>query len=146
MITLLYLGVLVLGEYLVGGIEAIQPTFLEANGKVTLSSWLLTLIGAFGVFAFFYAIAAVSNGKWMGGGDVKLVFLLGLFVGWPNIVVAVFLAFLLGSIIGVTQMRLSKKKISHEIPFGPYLVTGTWISLFFGDILVKFYLETILGF
>ena len=91
--------------------------------------------------AFFLAIVLISRGKWMGMGDVKLAFLMGLFLGWPNILVALFLAFLIGAIIGIGLIVAGKKTLKSEVPFGPFLVTGTFLALFWGEKLINYYLN-----
>ncbi len=89
--------------------------------------------------AFFLTIVLISRGKWMGAGDVKLAFLMGLFLGWPNILVALFLAFFIGAIIGVGLIASQRKTLRSEIPFGPFLVAGTFIALFWGQDIINWY-------
>ncbi|KPJ73630.1 hypothetical protein AMJ48_00120 [Parcubacteria bacterium DG_74_1] len=101
------------------------------------------LFSAFGAAAFFLLFILISRGAWMGGGDVKLVFLMGLVLGWPNIFVALFLTFLIGAIIGVDLILLGKKTLKSEIPLGPFLVFGTFIALFWGGPLINLYLDLI---
>ncbi|MDO8669062.1 MAG: prepilin peptidase [Candidatus Buchananbacteria bacterium] len=98
------------------------------------------LLSAFGAAGFFLAIVLVSRGKWMGVGDIKLAFLMGLVLGWPNILAALFLAFLIGAIIGLGLIIWGKKTIKSEVPFGPFLVLGTFIALFWGRELINWYL------
>ncbi|MFH1180805.1 MAG: prepilin peptidase [bacterium] len=102
------------------------------------------LISAVGAAAFFLAIVLISRGKWMGAGDIKLAFLMGLFLGWPSIAVALFLAFLSGAIIGVGLVFAKKKELKSEIPFGPFLVGGAFIALFCGQNIINWYLNLIL--
>jgi len=99
------------------------------------------LLSAFGAATFFLAIVLVSRGKWMGIGDIKLAFLMGLFLGFPNILVALFLAFSIGAIIGLGLIVSGKKTLKSEVPFGPFLVTGTFIALFFGGQIIHWYLN-----
>jgi len=99
-------------------------------------------LSAFGAAAFFLAIVLISRGKWMGVGDIKLAFLMGLILGYPNILVALFLAFLIGAIIGVGLMVFGKKTIKSEVPFGPFLVAGTFIALFFGKEIINWYVQS----
>jgi prepilin signal peptidase PulO-like enzyme (type II secretory pathway) len=96
-----------------------------------------------GLFAmlFFLFIYLISRGKWMGFGDVKLAALMGLFLGWPNILVAMFLAFFIGAIMGVGLMVLGRKKMSSEVPFGPFLVLGTFLAAFGGQEIISWYLN-----
>lgn len=97
------------------------------------------LISAIGASAFFLLFVLISRGQWMGLGDVKLAFFMGLFLGWPNIFVALFLAFFLGAIIGIGLIIYGKKTMKSEVPFGPFLVTGTLLAFFFGEILIAKY-------
>lgn len=100
---------------------------------------LNTLYSALGAAAFFLAIYLVSKGRWMGFGDVKLAFLLGLFLGWPSILVALFFAFCSGAISGVVLIALGKKGLKSEVPFAPFLILGTVIAFFFGSSLISWY-------
>ncbi len=93
---------------------------------------------------FFFLIWLVSQGKWMGFGDVKLTLFMGLFLGWPNILVSLFFAFVSGSVIGLVLIVLQKKKMKSEVPFGPFLIAGTFFALFWGDKLINWYLNLIL--
>jgi len=90
---------------------------------------------------FFLSIVLVSRGRWMGLGDVKLAFLMGLFLGFPNILIALFFAFLIGAIIGVGLILAKRKTLRSEVPFGPFLVTGTFVALFWGDRIAQWYLD-----
>jgi len=92
---------------------------------------------------FFLAIVLVSQGRWMGIGDIKLAFLMGLFLGFPNILVALFSAFLIGAIIGIGLIISGKKTLKSEVPFGPFLVTGTFIALFWGQEIINWYAKVI---
>jgi len=96
---------------------------------------------ALGTATLFLAIVLITKGKGMGIGDIKLAFLMGLLLGWPSIFVALFLAFLIGAIIGIGLILTHKKTLKSEIPFGPFLVTGTFIALFWGEKLINFYLN-----
>ena len=105
---------------------------------------LTTIFTAFGVAAFFLSIVLISRGKWMGLGDPKLAFFMGLFLGFPNILVALFFAFFLGAIIGVGLIIFRKKTLKSEVPFGPFLVLGTLLALFWGESIINWYTTLIL--
>ena len=77
----------------------------------------------------------------MGFGDVELVILMGLLLGFPNILVALFLAFFFGAIIGLISMLLQKKGMKSEIPFGPFLIAGTFMAMLWGPEIVNWYLN-----
>jgi len=73
----------------------------------------------------------------MGFADVKLSFLLGLILGFPKIVLALYLAFLTGAFVGIILIVWRKKRsLKETIPFGPFLIAGTITSLFLGDLLI----------
>jgi len=105
---------------------------------------LNTLYSAFGAAIFFLVIVLISSGKWMGSGDVKLALFMGLFLGFPNILVALFSAFLLGAIIGLGLIIAGKKTLKSEVPFGPFLVSGTFIALFWCNQIINWYLTLFL--
>jgi len=111
-------------------------------GNNILSS--LTFSGTFAGFAafiFFFLMVAVSQEKWMGMGDAYLVILLGLILGWPQILMALLLAFSIGAMFGLALIVFRKKKLESQIPFAPFLVLGTFISLFFYSNLISWYLD-----
>jgi len=108
------------------GIAAFEPMF----------SPILSAVFASG---FFLAIVLISKGQWMGVGDIKLAFLMGLMLGWPNILIALFLAFFIGALVGVFLILKNKKTFKSEIPFGPFLILGTFIALFFGSQIIDWY-------
>ena len=101
------------------------------------TNWL----SALGVAAFFLAMVLLSRGKWMGVGDVKLAFLMGLILGFPSILVALFLAFITGAIIGIGLIISGKKSLKSEVPFGPFLISGTFIAMFWGQQIINWYLS-----
>jgi leader peptidase (prepilin peptidase) / N-methyltransferase len=99
------------------------------------------LIGAAACGAVFLAIALVVP-KGMGMGDVRLVTLEGLFLGWlgPAIpIVGIFLGFLIGSVCGIGLMLARRAGRKSQIPFGPFLASGAFAALLFGQQLVNTY-------
>ena len=107
------------------------------NSKFLIQS----LLSALGAALFFLLIVLISRGRWMGVGDIKLAFLMGLFLAFPKILIALFLAFFTGAIIGLELIIAGKKKMKSEVPFGPFLVAGTFLSLFFGEQIIDWYLN-----
>lgn len=99
------------------------------------------LWAALAAAGFFFCIWAVSRGRWMGFGDVKLAFFMGLFLGLPGVILALFAAFLSGAATGVILLALGRKKMQSQVPFGPFLVAGTFIGLFWGDKIIRWYLN-----
>ncbi len=112
---------------------------LFGSGQPLLNPLLSAFLAAF----FFLLIVLVSRGNWMGIGDIKLAFFMGLFLGFPNILFALFSAFFIGAIIGIGLIISGKRTLKSEIPFGPFLVTGTFLALFFGEKIINWYLNLI---
>jgi len=108
-------------------VSLIYLIYLEAS-LPNIWGGVLTGLGAGG---FFLALVLVSKGKWMGLGDVKLAFFMGLILGWPNILTALFLAFSSGAIVGLILIALKKKGLKSEIPFGPFLAGSTLITMLY---------------
>ena len=94
---------------------------------------LNTGFSAFGASGFFLLIYLISRGQWLGFGDVKLALLMGLYLGFPNILVALFISFFIGAVVGLILIARGKKTLKSEVPFGPFLITGTFIALFCGE-------------
>ncbi|MBL7154899.1 MAG: prepilin peptidase [Candidatus Portnoybacteria bacterium] len=104
------------------------------------NSFLNSLLAALLAAGFFLSLVLISKGKWMGLGDVKLVGLMGLVLGWPNICLALFLAFLSGAIVGIGLIIAGKKGLKSQIPFGPFLSANTVVVLFYGSQLIEKFL------
>lgn len=77
----------------------------------------------------------------MGGGDIKLLAMIGAFLGWRAILFTIFVSSLVGSIVGVSLMYLQKKDGKLAIPFGPYLAFGAVLYIFYGKQLIHWYLN-----
>src|SRR5207302_11218436 len=99
------------------------------------------VVGAVVAWVFFLVLHLVSP-RGMGFGDVRLSFLLGLFLGWldlRHVFLGVFLGFLLGSIVGVVLMVLRRRGRKDHIPFGPFLAAGAVIAVLFGSTILGWY-------
>jgi leader peptidase (prepilin peptidase) / N-methyltransferase len=105
-----------------------------------LDPWWDALVGAGIGFGLLLLIAVVSKGG-MGGGDIKLFALLGLVLGWQNVLLAFFFSCFYGTIIAGVGMVLGKVKRGKPIPFGPFIVLGTFTAYFFGNSLVNWYID-----
>ncbi len=103
------------------------------------------IFSAIGSFLFFFTIFYITKGKGMGFGDVKFVVFMGLFLGFPNILIGLFISFVLGAIIGLTLIALKRKKIKSQVPFAPFLIIGTLLAYFYGKEITDFYLSYILA-
>lgn len=95
---------------------------------VTLQEAALGLLAGGGLF---YLIAVLSKGG-MGGGDIKLMAVLGFIVGWPLVLIVLLLAFLLGAVTGLLLVFAGKKTRRDPLPFGPFLSISFFITYFWG--------------
>jgi len=107
-------------------------------------SWLGMLVAGFVGGGFFLAQFIVSKGRWIGGGDIRLGLLMGVALGRLDLLIlALMLSYFSGSIIGVFLILFKKRKWSSEVPFGVFLSISTLVALFWGDIIVNWYLNMI---
>lgn len=100
--------------------------------------WNMLLALAIGG-GFFLIQFLVSGGKWIGGGDIRIGALMGVILGYPNIVFALFISYFVGAFISLVLVASKKKKIKSNIPFGPFLVIGTLIVMAFADKFLEFW-------
>ncbi len=107
-----------------------------------LSNWKEYVIGFFVVSAFLYLLYIVTKGRGIGGGDVKLMAASGLVIGWQCNILAFLLGCIIGSVIHVLRMRISKA--DHVLAMGPYLAAGIFICALWGDGLISWYLSMFL--
>lgn len=91
----------------------------------------------------FLLIVLASKGKWMGMGDAKLTFVLGVLLGWPEIAVGMFSAFMIGGIIGIVLLVVGKKELKSKLAFGPLLILGALIGWAWGQPILSWYLSLI---
>lgn len=103
------------------------------------------LLGVIVGFAFFAAQYAVSKGKWVGGGDIRLGALMGAILSWPLILVALFLAYFIGSIAALVLIVRGRKTLKSQLPFGTFLAASTIFTLYWGQSVLDWYLR-MLGF
>jgi len=78
---------------------------------------------------------AVTRGKAMGFGDVEIAIVMGWWLGWPKIATGLWIAFVVGAIIGVIKLIKRLSDLKSEIAFGPFLVLGAWVGWLWGDVL-----------
>ncbi|WP_100333345.1 prepilin peptidase [Bacillus alkalisoli] len=97
------------------------------------------LIGLAVGFLLPFLIAVVSKGG-MGGGDVKLLAVIGFVVGWQQLLLIFFLSSLIGTIIALIGMKLGKVQKGKPFPFGPFIAISAVITLFFGENLLNWYI------
>ena len=102
-------------------------------------NWLLYLIGLVSVSLFLFAIFAITKGRGIGGGDVKLMAATGLLLGWKLNLLGFVMGCILGSIIHLIRMKVSKE--GRTLAMGPYLSLGVVLTVFFGEYIISWYMS-----
>ncbi|MBX0301790.1 prepilin peptidase [Cryobacterium sp. 1639] len=129
----------------------IYPAYLVSAVLLTVAALLAgeparlfgALVGGAGLFALYLALALIRPGG-MGLGDVKLAGVLGLYLGWlgwGELAIGAFAAFLLGGLFGVVLLAVRRAGRKSSIPFGPWMLAGAWTGVLFGNIIALGYLR-----
>lgn len=125
---------------LIAGSFLLPDPFLRS----TALGFSASVIGAVSGFSFFYLVAFLSikllKKEGMGGGDIKMMAMVGAFLGWKAVLLTTFLGSLFGAVIGIGLMLFKGKEKGSLIPFGPFLALGAVVSLFFGQEILLWYL------
>lgn len=103
------------------------------------ADWLDYAVGFFLVSGFLYIVHLVTRGRGIGGGDIKLMAVSGLLLGWKQILLAFVLGCIIGSVIHIVRMKMSGQ--GHMLAFGPYLSVGIMIAALAGDQMIAWYLS-----
>jgi len=111
------------------------------QGHSWLNSLLGILLGGGSLLLVAYGYQWLTGKEGMGGGDIKLLAMMGAFLGWKSILFIIFASSLVGSLIGITIMLVQKKDSKLAIPFGPYLAFGAVLFIFFGRQIIHWYLN-----
>lgn len=124
-------------------VAALVFNFLEALKIQDWSVFINPALTGISIALFFIFLILVTKGRGMGWGDVKFVLFLGVALGFPNAILGIFLAFLIGAVASILLIVFSKKRFGQTIPFGPFLSLGAYIALVWGKVLVDWYLRLI---
>jgi prepilin signal peptidase PulO-like enzyme (type II secretory pathway) len=103
------------------------------------SAILARIIGAAVAGVFFALLIAITRGKGMGMGDLKLAVPLGLIFGWPDILFLLISAFVIGAAVGVLAIARGKNTMKGTLPFGPFLALGAVTAFFWGPLIIGWY-------
>ncbi len=103
------------------------------------------LVAMLVMILFFGGLIFLTRGRGMGGGDLKLAAFIGLALGFYNGILAVFLAFITGSIIGIGLLIFKKRHLGQTIPFGPFLSLGAILAIYWGEQILRIYFNVRVG-
>jgi len=114
---------------------------IDAIFKNSFSDFGWAFVGAAIFGGIILALFALSRGKWMGFGDIKLAAFLGFILGFPEVLVGFFVAFLAGGLISLILIAAGRKHLKDKVPFAPFIIFGFTIALFWGNQLLSWYLN-----
>ena len=130
---------IVLPSYVVALVLFLLPAAIDGEW----SSYLRAALAGAALFAFYFLLAFIYPAG-MGFGDVKLAGVIGIYLGWVSwgiVVIGGFAAFLLGAVVGIGVIVFGKGGRKTKVPFGPFMIVGTFLALFFGQPLVDWYVS-----
>ncbi len=110
-----------------------------------LGSVLGVFVGGGILWVLAWASPYLFGKEGMGGGDIKLMAMIGAFLGWKPALITIMIGSLLGSLVGVTLIAVQLIKREEYIPFGPFLVCGALVALFFGQPILDWYQGLLAG-
>jgi len=105
-----------------------------------LNSVIGTLTGGGSLFLIAAGYQLVTGREGMGGGDIKLLAMIGAFLGWQGVIVTIFTGSFAGAVVGSLLMLAKGKDSKYAIPFGPFLAIGAVVALFFGETIINWYI------
>jgi leader peptidase (prepilin peptidase)/N-methyltransferase len=112
-------------------------------------TWLDSLLGIILGGGIFYAIATgyalIRHKDGLGGGDIKLLGMIGAFIGWSGVAFTILVSSVSGMIIAVPLMWRSGKSLGSPLPFGPFLAFGAVLFIFWGRLFYHWYFSDLLG-
>ena len=115
--------------------------FTLAMGLIFLLSHDISIVSALGGMAagggILFLLALIPRA--MGGGDIKFMFAIGLFLGVKKVLAALYLSFLLGAFISLIILIFRIKNRKEHIPFGPILSVGSFIAFHFFEVIINYY-------
>ncbi|OPY87616.1 MAG: Leader peptidase PppA [Smithella sp. PtaU1.Bin162] len=118
------------------------PVFFLAAVFVVRIPWLEALIGLLVGGGVLFAVAAayelITKREGMGGGDIKLLAMIGGFLGWKSLIFILLCSSALGAVVGILIMIIKKQDMKYAVPFGPFLSAAAVAYLFFGEIFMRF--------
>ena len=107
-------------------------SFINSALGVVVGGGIILIIGLAG--------SAIFKKEAMGGGDVKLAAMIGAFLGWKYIIISLFLGFFLGALAGIILILSKIKSKEDMVPFGPFIVLGSFVTILWGEKIFSWYL------
>jgi leader peptidase (prepilin peptidase)/N-methyltransferase len=119
------------------------PIFLAASFALRQISFVESILGIFvgggSLFLVAWLYQLITKKEGMGGGDIKLLAMIGAVIGWKGVLFTIFVASAVGTLSGLLIMLKSRKTMKLAVPFGPFLAIGGIAYILFGPPLIKWY-------
>jgi prepilin signal peptidase PulO-like enzyme (type II secretory pathway) len=126
-------------------VATVETVVLALYGH-QISLVLQPALGALVIAGTFWVLFQVSNGGWIGGGDVKLAVVLGLLAGTPvKALLVLFFSSVIGTICSIPLLLKGKSAMKLKVPFGPFLLAATVVVVLFGTSFIDWYSQHLLG-
>jgi len=110
-------------------------------GMTVMDSVLGLVAGGGSLYAVAWVYQLLTGRDGMGGGDIKLLAMMGTFIGWQGVIFTIFFGSLIGALIGGAIMMHTRKTLKLAIPFGPFLSIGAMTYLFWGSEIIDWYIS-----
>lgn len=105
-------------------------------GFFQFESVLSMVVGGFFGFIFFLIQYALSRGKWIGAGDIRMGVLVGVVAGWPLVLLSLAISYITAALVSLWLVTAKRATWKSELPFGPFLALGIFIILLYTDLLL----------
>lgn len=142
--VLVVIFVIDLRHYLILDIVTLPAAAAALAVNMLLGKSLAELVigGILGV-GFFAVQYALSRGRWIGDGDIRLGLLLGVMLGWPGLPLALFVAYCVGALVGLLLIAAGVKQFGSRVPLGTFLAAGGAAALLYGEPMLRWYLAVV---
>jgi leader peptidase (prepilin peptidase)/N-methyltransferase len=130
----------IIPDYL--SLPGIPIFFLASLALPSLTYWdaiIGILVGGGSLFLVAWTYHLITKKEGMGGGDIKLLAMIGALIGWKGVLFTIFISSAAGALSGMTIMLLTRQNMKLAVPFGPFLAIGAIAYIFFGPQLIYWY-------
>lgn len=113
------------------------------SGMTYVDALLGLLAGGGSLFAVAWMYSLITGKEGMGGGDIKLLAMMGPLIGWKGVVFTIFVSSAVGTLVGIVVMLYTNKGMKLAVPFGPFLAIGAITYVFFGQEIIYWYFNLV---
>ena len=134
----------IIPDYL--SLPGIPIFFLASLALPSLTYWdalIGILVGGGSLFLVAWTYHLITKKEGMGGGDIKLLAMIGALIGWKGVLFTIFISSAAGALSGMTIMLLTRQSMKLAVPFGPFLAIGAIAYIFFGPQLIYWYFNVL---